>query len=302
VKEMTATESALANRRRATEEQVAGLQRGIENGQKELAALRYAVLEGCRLGAQVGRGQRQTIQHGTTGLIHLVSALLSSPLSPSQRRLATSLHEALEDWRKDQTSELASTRLPVCAPAFQPSEFNLKELALDSYGAIQRIAAAQGVGVQIAYSGPVPEKVLADPGHLSQLLTLLAESCLRLPKARRLALKLSAEPTLPGPARLQMEVLITTEAQASVMCERIRAITTAAHTLQTAQLDEAELGLAVCWELAHALGGTLQFEVATGQDVRLDLRLPVEITSPPCLTTGEAVDLPKNASEASENG
>jgi hypothetical protein len=281
VKELTITGSASAEHRQAMEEQVAVLQRRIEDGQKELVALRYAVLDGCRLGAQLSQAYLRTVRQGVAGLTHLVSALLSSPLSLPQRRLATSLQSVVEGWTKDQINYLDSNHLPVSAPIFQAGEISLAELAQETSKAIRQTAAANGVEAQTTVSAKVPEKVVGDPGHLSQLISLLPECCLRLRGVRRFGLEVSVEPILPGPARLRMEHLIALEAPAGEMCGRFRAIAAAARTLQTAQLDEAELGLAVCWQLAHAIGGTIQFEALTDHDVRLELLLPVEIPPPP---------------------
>jgi len=300
VKELTNTESALVEHRRAMEEQVSTLQSRIEDGGKELAALRYAVLEGCRLGSQVSRGYMQIVRQGAAGFTNVVSALLSSPLSLPQRRLATSLQGVLEGWTKDQINNLGSYHLPVSAPVFQVGEFSLAELAQDASQAIQQTAAAKGIEAQTAISGQVPEKVVGDAGHLSQLITLLPESCLRLAQARRIALEVSVKPTLPGPPRLNIELLITVEGPATEVCERVRVIAAASRTLQTAQLEEAELGLAVCWQLAHAMGGTLRFNASTDHDVRLEVVLPMEIPSPPCVPAPLG-DPPTGGGEAPES-
>ena len=230
-------------------------------------------------------------------MTHVVLALLSSPLSLPQRRLATSLQTVVEGWTADQINYLSSNHLPVGAPVFEAGEFSLAELAREASKAIRRTAAANGVEAQTTISGQVPEKVVGDPGHLSQLISLLPETCLRLRGVQRLGSEVSVEPILPGPARLKMELLIAAEAPAGVMCERFRAIAAAARTLKTAQLDEAELGLAVCWQLADAIGGTLKFDATADHGVRLELLVPVEIPAP-ARKAGPAADFQAGEGEA----
>lgn len=205
MRELTAAESSALDHRRAVEEQIAGLQRRIEEGRTELAGLRYAVLEGCRLGARADRGNMHILQQKAASLAEIVSALLSSPLSPAQRRLVASFQNLVEDWTTEQLSTLGSNQLSLMAPNFQAEEFCLAELVRDASQALQQVAAARGIECRTSLSEPSPAKVVGDPSHLGHLMTLLPESCLALSQARRLALQASVDPAKPGPAGLKID-------------------------------------------------------------------------------------------------
>ena len=277
VQELTSAESALVKSRRAVEEELGASQRSIQDGQKELAALRYAMLDGSRVSAQFSQGRAQMIRHSAAGLTQVLSALLSSPLSPAQRRLANSLQGTLDGWMKDQIDSLCSNHLPVAVPVFQACGFNLAEMIEGAFQAIQQKAAAVGIEIETSNPGTIPGNVVGNSGHIGQLIALLPESLLRLPETRQLSLQVSVEPAVPGPAGLNLQFLIAAKRTASEMCERLTAIAAASGTLQTAQLGEAESGLAVCWQLAQAMGGTAHFDASSDQDVRLQVVLPVEI-------------------------
>ena len=299
VRELTATEASRVDSQRAMQEQLAALQRNIQDGQRELAALRYAVLDGSRLSSQVSRVHAQTIRQSAAAVAQFIAALLSSPLSPAQRRLATSLQGAHEGWMKDQMDNLCSSPLSFGAPVLQSCEFSLAEVTRDAFPVIQQTAVAADIEVQTTISGNVPERVFGDAEHIYQLITLLPESLVRLPETRQLGLQVSIEPTVPGPTGLHLRLLIAVKGTAREVCERLRAVAASSGTLQMAQLGETESGLAVCWHLAHAMGGTLQFDASTDNDVRLQVLLPVEIPSPARVSV-PVTDSPTRGSEASE--
>jgi chromosome segregation ATPase len=277
VQQLTAAESALVKSRRAVEEELGASQQSIQDGRKELAALRYAMLDGSRVSSQASHGRVQMIRQSAAGVTQVISALMSSPLSLAQRRLASSLQITLDGWMKDQVDNHCANQLPVAAPVFRPCGFNLAEVTEGAFQAIQQQAAAAGIEVETTNSGNVPGNVVGDADHIGQLIALLPKSLLRLPETRRLGLQLSVEPALPGPAALNLQLLIAVAGAARETCERLTTIAAASGTLQTAQLGEAESGLAVCWQLAHALGGTVHLDASSDQDVRLQVVLPVEI-------------------------
>ena len=53
----------------------------IQDGQKELAGLRYAILEAWRLGAQISKDRVEAMRHDAVSLTRAVAALSSTPLS-----------------------------------------------------------------------------------------------------------------------------------------------------------------------------------------------------------------------------
>lgn len=242
------------------------------------------------------------LQQKAASLAEIVSALLSSPLSPAQRRLVASFQNLVEDWTTEQLSTLGSNQLSLMAPNFQAEEFCLAELVRDASQALQQVAAARGIESRVALSEPSPAKVVGDPSHLSHLMTLLSESCLALSQARRLALQASVDPAKPGPAGLRIELLIGVEGSAGEIAERFSAIAGAASTLRAARFPEAELSLAVCWHLVQALGGTFQCGAPTADEVRLGLLLPVGVPLPAGEAVPESATPPEGVNSAEPKG
>jgi hypothetical protein len=291
VQELTAKESSLVKNQHELEEQLSASQSRIQESRRELAALRYAILDGSRMSSQVSRGHLQTIRESVAGLGQMAAALIHSPLSVAQRRLASSLQGTLESWMNTQIDSVSACASQIEAPVFQAVAFSLSEVTTEAFRVIQRQAAGRGIEVQTEVSGDVPESILGDAAHIGQLLSSLPESLLSLVETKRLGLQVSIEPKLAPGAELIVEALISVNSPARELCERFTTITAASEALRALQTGEGESGLAVCWQLAHALGGTVRFEPLTDKEVRLLVALPVEIASPPGVSALAAASL-----------
>ncbi|MGO8931270.1 MAG: response regulator [Limisphaerales bacterium] len=280
VQELTAAESTLAKGRQDLEQQLRMSQGRIQDGRINLAALRYAILDASRANSQLSRGQVQTIRQNAAGMTQVTAALLNSPLSLAQRRLVNSLQGALQSWMQTQLDTVTINASQIEAPVFQAVEFNLAEVTNEALRTLQQQAAGSGVEVRTEVSGDVPKRVFGNAAHIGQLLTTLPESLLRLVETKRLELRVSIEPKLAPQAELAVEFLVSANSVAGELCERLTTITTASETLRSPQAGEGETGLAVCWQLAHALGGTARVEPVSDKEVRLLVVLPVEIALP----------------------
>jgi hypothetical protein len=279
IQELNAAECALAKGRQDLEQQLRTSQGRIQEGQRDLAALRYAVLDGSRVISQVSGGQLQTIRQSAAGMTQVTAALLNSPLSIGQRRLANSLQGALESWKQTQIDTLSASASQIEPPVFLAVEFNLSEVTSEAFRMIQQLAAGRGVAVRTEVIGNVPERILGNAAHIGQLLRSLPQSLLGF-ETQRLELRVSVEPNSAHGAELIVDSLISANTSARELCERFTTITAASAALRSLQTGEGETGLAMCWQLAHALGGRARFEPLTDKEVRLLVMLPVEIGSP----------------------
>jgi hypothetical protein len=296
VQELTAVESALARTRQDLAQQLRISQGRIKDEQRDLAALRYAILDAARASAQVSRGQIQTIGQSAAGAAHVTAALLNSPLSLAQRRLVNSLQDGLESWMKTRIHSASASAAQIEAPVFQAVEFSLSEVTTEAFRVIERQAVGRGIEVQTKVPEDGPERILGDAAHIGQLLSSLPEALLGLAETKRFGLKVSVEPKLASGAELIVEAVMSASSTARELCERFTTITAASEALRCLQTGDDESSLAVCWQLAQALGGTVHFEPLTDKEVRLRVVLPVEIASPLELPTV----IPASRNEAGE--
>jgi hypothetical protein len=275
VNDLAARECSLAQCQTETNQQLALAQRKIEEGQKDLAALRYAVLDAQRLRLQIDHKRLQGTRQRLDGLQEVTSVLLNTPLSMAQRGVANSLKAALAGWIGDCGHSASSEAFPVETPSFQSSEFSLGQVTESAFRQIAESAAQSNVKASTMTSGEVPDKLHGDGGHIHQLITLLADSLLRSPNARSLAVRVLVNQVPPAAAELNLLFAIESDADLKEASKSLARAIAGSHTLDAAQLGEVESGLAACWNLALAMGGSLQCDAPGDKQVNFKLVVPV---------------------------
>jgi hypothetical protein len=124
-------------------------------------------------------------------------------------------------------------------------------------------------------SGEVPDKIYGDGGHIHQLITLLADSLLRSPNARTLAVRVLVNQEPPAAAELNLLFAIESDADLNEPSKSLARAIACSNTLEAAQLGEVESGLAACWNLALAMGGSLQCDAPGDKQVNFKLVVPM---------------------------
>jgi PAS domain S-box-containing protein len=275
VNDLAARECSLAQSQTEMNQQLALAQRKIEEGQKDLAALRYAVLDAQRLRLQIDHKRLQGTRQRLDGLQEVTSVLLNTPLSMAQRGVANSLKAALAGWIGDCGHSAGSEAFPVETPSFQSSEFSLGQVTESAFRHIAESAAQSNVKASTMTSGEVPDKIYGDGGHIHQLITLLADSLLRSPNARTLAVRVLVNQEPPAAAELNLLFAIESDADLNEPSKSLARAIACSNTLEAAQLGEVESGLAACWNLALAMGGSLQCDAPGDKQVNFKLVVPM---------------------------
>jgi chromosome segregation ATPase len=98
VRKLITASDSLAKNVQELQAQARVSQQLIQDGQKELAGLRYAILEAWRFGAQISKDRVEAMRHDAVSLTRAVAALSSTPLSTAQRGLANWLQSSVEGW------------------------------------------------------------------------------------------------------------------------------------------------------------------------------------------------------------
>jgi len=280
VKDLTARECSLAQCQTEMNEHLAMAQQKIDEGQKDLAALRYAVLDAQRLRLQIGRERLQGTRQHLDGLQEVTSVLLNTPLSMAQRGVVNSLKAALAGWIGDCGHSVGRETFPVETPNFQTSEFSLSEVAGSAFKLIADSAAQTNVKASTMIPGEVPDELYGDAGHIHQLITLLADSLLRFPNARTLAVRVLVNQELPAGAELNVLFSIESHVDLKEVCNNLARTIAGSCTWEAAQLGEVESGLAACWHLAKAMDGSLQFDTPGDKEASFRLAVPVGVVEP----------------------
>jgi hypothetical protein len=285
VKELTTSGNSLSQTIRELEQRAQVTEQRVQDGRKELAALRYAILEASRLSGQLSREHWQAARQDMASLDSLVAALLNTPLSTAQRALAASLHDAIETAQRHQAGVLGAAEFRVDPPVFRASEFGFAEATQSAFQTVQRLAKEAGIEARTVIAGSVPEKLQGSAEHLHQLIALLTTSLLKLVETEAVNLLVSVEQSAAGPAQLALEVELHSNGHSEEACERLATLAANAGAWPTARLSEAESGVAVCAQLTRALDGQMGVESSGNGTVRVRASLPVQIVVPAVAVT-----------------
>jgi hypothetical protein len=277
VRKLIAASDSLAKNVQELQAQAGVSQQSIQDSERELAGLRYAILEAWRLGAQVSKDRVDAVRHDAVSLTRTVAALSSTSLSTAQRRLANWLQSSVESWVEKQAETLSCLQIQVERPVFQEREFDFTELINGVFKAIQATSVEQDFVAQTSIAGEAPGQVRGDATHIHQLLTMLTSSVSKLVDLRRLESQVSVDSSGSGPDTLTAQLVLTTESNANEMRAHLAGITAASGTLQTSPLAGAESSFAACWQMAKAMGGLARIETLADREIGISVMLPIAI-------------------------
>ena len=297
--ELQMLQSALCSKVRALTEQdestaevveelkakLAHAEEAVANGQKELAGLRYAILDASRMNAKLHRDRSEQEQQGVHGLRQQLASLAQTPLSLAQRQMLAKLQNSMDDLKNSRTSKESTASYPVEVPGFRSSEFGLADVVESAFQAVREAAEAAGVEVKVSAAGMTNDRVIGCAEQVHQLITLLAASPLTImPGVTALDLRMETKPGSGRMAELTLRAALSTDGHAQELLQRLTSVTAAALTLQTGTLNEAELGLATGWQLALALEADATVKIEGDNEVCLMISLPMKTPVKPAIS------------------
>jgi hypothetical protein len=293
VQELTGKEGSATKHMQELKEQAARSESAVANGQKNLAVLRYAILDAARMNASLRQQRLHTKRQTVEELRQHLSALAHTPLSLAQRRMLAELEIAVDGLKRSRSDTTDLAAYPVELPGLQISEFCFAEVIESAFRAVRTAAEEAGVAAQTSASGITAGNLLGNAEHIHQLITLLAESPLTIvTRVSALDLRVAIEPKDARSAQMTVRVALSSDNDAPDLLAHLTSVTAAASTLQTESLDEAELGLAAGWQLAQALGAEAAIEGDGNREACLVISLPLEMDAQPSSVDNAAASSP----------
>ncbi|MGA2248237.1 MAG: hypothetical protein ABSH48_24905, partial [Verrucomicrobiota bacterium] len=249
----------------------------IENAQRTLAELRYCVLDASRMSTRLQRERLQKEFNNFEAVRKTIASMAQTPLSLVQRGILAELQNAMDGLNKSQRNACRTEVFRVDPPNFRDSEFCFAAVTESAFDIVRAAAQAAGVAVRVSASGNSTGTLVGYAEQVHQLITLLAVSTLTImTRVRSLDLRVAVEAGRAGFEDLTVRVALATDCKVEDSLARLNWVTAAAASLQTAEFDETELGLATGWQLAHAMGAQVTVEGNDSQEVCLMLSLPLK--------------------------
>ncbi len=202
-----------------------------------------------------------------------------SIVSRSGEHLLTLINDILE------MSRIESGRIEL-----HPRPIDLLRLLLDLEEIFQLPASAKGLGLTIYYDPTIPRQLLVDGGKLRQILVNLLGNAVKFTLTGRVTLQVKrshppTEQTAPQHLYLQFTV---TDTGIGIAPEDLPHLFEAFALNSQTRQSGSGLGLPICNQLIHLLGGSLTVESTVNQGSRFEFTIPVEM---------QALSLEKNAEE-----
>jgi hypothetical protein len=264
VRHLTAQQDVDARRINDLESESSAREQVIRSRDRELAALRFAVLEAERFSDSFNRQRRQAESNVVEGWKQTMETLLQTPLLATQRSVITSLSRNLESWQQERETAPAGVEFRVEAPDFAGNEFNLREAIEGALAEVRRNAS-----VQATVDGWLPEVASGQPQYLHHVITQVAGSLVGMDGVEKLSLTASVKGE-QGRAALVLTMSVSAKPGEAGLCAKLaELIETSANCLngRRTQFDAV-------WQLVQALGGSHTVE-AVGQSAKLEATLPL---------------------------
>ncbi len=285
------------------EEKAVCSENAVEDGQKQLAALRYAIMDASRMSARLHRERSQKERQDMDAMRQLLSSLAQTSLSLAQREMLAELQNSMDGIKSSRAGTAKIAAYPVEPLGFHESEFFFAEISESAFHAVRLAAEAAGVVVQISATDTGTGKLIGNAEHVHQLIALLTASPLNMEAGvNALDLRAAIKPKSARLAELTLRIVFSTDNRAQDLLARLTSVTAAAATLQTGSFSEAELGLAAGWQLALAMGAQPAIQADGGKEASLMLSLPIEMDEQPSPADSSAANGSRNGRNGNGNG
>jgi len=210
------------------------------------------------------------------GVLGMAELLKDTPLTPTQRRFAETMHRSTHALTELLENVLDLSKIEAGKVEVDHSQFDLYTLVKDTADTLRHDAERKGLHLDIQIDPPF--LVRGDDIRLRQILINLANNAIKFTETGGVEIRMSRiDDGDEALARVQLEVADTGIGMTAEEKERIFEIFTQADGSITRQYGGTGLGVTIGKQLAELLGGTLEVDSEAGVGTTFRVILPFEI-------------------------
>lgn len=211
-----------------------------------------------------------------TGILGVLELLEQSDLSDAQRGHIRLAHDSANQLLGIVNDILDLSRIEAGKLVIRPENIDLRRLLEDLAQVHGAAAAHKGLRFTAAGLGEVPPRVAADPVRLRQIIDNLLSNAVKFTAHGEVALDVRWR---ERDGRLRVEVSDSGIGIAPEQRERIFDKFTQADSSTTRLYGGSGLGLTICRQLVHMMGGEIGLDSSPGEGSRFWFEMPLSVAA-----------------------
>ena len=214
-----------------------------------------------------------------TGVLGMTELLLGSGLAPRQRDQAESIQRAGHHLLRIVNDALDLARIEAGKLALEDAPFDLRVLMHEVDALLRPLAASKQLAFDTHIVADVPRGMRGDAARVRQILLNLGNNAIKFTERGSVRIVLARD---AGGDGLRISIADTGPGMNARQCERLfERFEQGEGACAATRHGSSGLGLAICRELAAAMGGAIVVESTPGIGTRFDVSLPLAESDPP---------------------
>jgi signal transduction histidine kinase/CheY-like chemotaxis protein len=211
------------------------------------------------------------------GVIGMAELLVSTPLTPRQRKFAEAVQRSGRDVLKVIGDILDYSKVEAGQLVIEPIPFDMQVACEDVVEMLSPRAEEKGIALILRYAPTAPRRMVGDAGRIRQILTNLAGNAIKFTHEGHVLINIECTGLTRSTACMRFVVEDTGIGTPQDKLEQIFDRYRQAHTTTAAEYGGTGLGLAICKHLVELMGGTIGVQSKEGVGSRFYFSLFLEV-------------------------
>lgn len=230
------------------------------------------------------------------GVMGMTDLALDTPLSPEQRGYMEIVKSSAQSLMVILNDILDFSKIEAGKLNIESVVCSLPDILTDTLKTVEARVAKKGLALVCAFEPGLPERALADPGRIRQVLTNLCDNAIKFTAAGRVTVGASAQVQSVGVCEIHVWVRDTGIGIPKDKQQGVFEAFTQADASTTRRFGGTGLGLTICARLVGLMGGRIWVESEPGQGSTFHFTLMVRMAFN---TTEDGLEVPAPGPEAS---
>ncbi len=255
----------LAGHREHLEEQVAARTRDLSRTHAEMVVARDRAQDAVRAKAEFLATMSHELRTPMNGVIGMTTLLCDTKLDEQQRGMIETVRHAGEQLLAVINDVLDFSKVEAGKMELESVSFDLLRMCEETCDILLPTASAKGLQLALEFTPGVPRRVIGDPARLRQILLNLLTNAVKFTDAGEVVASVSVAAVDEVHSTLHVRVRDTGIGIPEELRHRVFRSFTQVDASMSRRYGGSGLGLTIARDLAHLMGGELDYESRTGQ-------------------------------------